>query len=345
MRTWDKRRAPRTLARMVPVRHIRLADNSVYLLEAGGERLLIDTGPDYRGSREALAAALEGVRPSLVVATHGHLDHAGLGGWWQAQGASVAIHQEDLHYTSGHQLDEGELAALEAYVRGCGAPREIVDEAVATLAARRAWTQMARERGGAYPASGRDHRWPSGLRYEPFAPARLLADAATEVAPGVFAVASPGHTPGNMVVWVPSERWLFSGDQLLPEITPIPAIQSYRAHPGAPWRFRSLPRFLDSLAGIRESGATRCFPGHGEPFDHVNAVIDANLQQAEQRTERVREALIERGGGTVWELAEAIYPRAVRRRFWQIISTIQGHLDVLEEQGRAASDDGRWVVT
>jgi len=219
-----------------------------------------------------------------------------------------------------------------------------VDEAVATLAARRAWTEMAREPGGAYPASGRDRRWPSGLRYEPFTAARPLAEPLTEVTPGVFAVASPGHTPGNLVVWVPSEGWLFSGDQLLPEITPIPAIQGYRAHPGAPWRFRSLPRFLGSLARIRESGATRCFPGHGEPFDNVNAVIDANLLQAEQRTERVREALIERGGGTVWDLAEAIYPRAVRRRFWQIISTIQGHLDVLEEQGRAVTEAGRWFA-
>ena len=328
---------------VISVRHIRLTDNSVYLLDAGGERMLIDTGPDYRGSREELAAAIDGPLPSLVIATHGHLDHAGLGRWWQSRGIAVAIHEEDRHYAAGHQLDDAEMAALEGYIRECGAPPAIQSEALNALAARRAWARAAAESGGYRPA-GRDGRWPSALRYESFVPHRLLAGERTEVAPGVFALACPGHTPGNMVVSVPSEGWLFSGDQLLPEITPIPAIQRYPAHSGADWRFPSLPRFLDSLRKVRALDAGRCFPGHGEPFEDVTAIIDANLLQAAQRTSRVEEALRASGAASPWALAEAIYPRAVRRRFWQIISTIQRHLDVLEEQGSATSSGRRWPV-
>jgi glyoxylase-like metal-dependent hydrolase (beta-lactamase superfamily II) len=136
---------------------------------------------------------------------------------------------------------------------------------------------------------------------------------------------------------------LFSSDQLLPEFTPTPAIQRYQSATGGPWRFRSFPRFVDSLRRIRDLNASRCYPGHGEPFEDVAAVIDANLAQAEQRTERVREELVSHSGATLYQLAEALYPRALRKRFWQIIATVQGHLDVLEEEGLAVVDAGRWA--
>ena len=45
---------------------------------------------------------------------------------------------------------------------------------------------------------------------------------------------------------------------------------------------------------------------------------------------------------TVYHLAERLYPRALRRRFWQIISTIQGHLDVLAEAGQVVEEGHRW---
>jgi glyoxylase-like metal-dependent hydrolase (beta-lactamase superfamily II) len=328
---------------MVSVRHIRLAYNSVYLVESGGERVLIDAGPDYRGAREVLATAVAETPPGVVIATHGHLDHAGLGHWWQDQDIPVALHEEDLHYATGHQLDDEELQALEGFVRESGAPGNVEREALAGLEARRAWARQAVETRQYRPA-GRDARWPTGLRYEPFAPRRVLTDDAIEVAPGVRALAAPGHTPGNMVVFAETEGWLFSGDQLLPEITPTPAIQRFQSAAGAPWRFRSLPRFLESLERIQALDATRCYPGHGEPFEGVAATIGANLAQAEQRTARVHDVLREHSGATLYELAAALYPRALRKRFWQIIATVQGHLDVLEEGGRAATAEGLWVA-
>ncbi|MCZ7578348.1 MAG: MBL fold metallo-hydrolase [Dehalococcoidia bacterium] len=145
---------------MTSVRHIRLAYNSAYLVEAGGERVLIDTGPDYRGAKDVLATAVAGSPPALVVATHGHLDHAGLGHWWQEQGIPVALHEEDLHYSTGHQLDDDELRALEGFVRGSGAPGDVEVEALAGLAARRAWARQAVETRDYRPAG----RMPTGPR-------------------------------------------------------------------------------------------------------------------------------------------------------------------------------------
>ena len=42
----------------------------------------------------------------------------------------------------------------------------------------------------------------------------------------------------------------------------------------------------------------------------------------------------------VYALAERLYPRALRRRFWQIAATVQGHLDSLEAAGFVRVDAG-----
>lgn len=327
---------------MPTVQRLKFAYNNVYLLKSGAEQLLIDTGPDYEGAAAMFRAEFATTLPDLVVATHGHLDHAGLGGWWQSRGVPVALHERDAHFAAGTQMDDAEFAGLIEFVSRSGAPPEVAADAVSGLELRREWSRDA-ARASRYRPAGRDGRWPTGLRYLPFDPRCWLRGHSQDLAIGAEFLHMPGHTPGNGVVWVESEGWLFSGDQLLPEIAPTPALQA--AHePGKPWRFRSLPSFLGSLRTVRTLGATRCYPGHGEPFDNVAEVVDANLAQAEQRTARLREMLRESPGTTVYGLAEALYPRALRRRFWQIIATVQGHLDILEEAGEAVIHEGSWFA-
>lgn len=319
---------------MTSVERVPLAYNNVYLVSDGAELVVIDTGPDYRGAREELLAALAGRTPDLVVATHGHLDHAGLGGWWQERGVPVLLGEADLGQAIGHT--DSDIDHLEAYVASVGAPEEVVIDIQAGLEQRRTWQHDMRTRQDWRDAG--DGRWPTALRYAPFQPEQLESGNA-HLPCGLELLASPGHTPGNLVVVHDGEGWLFSGDQLLPEITPTPAIQFDGGE-----RFPSLPRFLHSLDALerRNWAPARCFPGHGEPFDDVQGVIATNLSQASVRTQRLLEALRESGPATVYQIAEGTYPRAVKRRFWQIIATIQGHLDVLAEERRAVIVENRW---
>lgn len=324
---------------MRSVRPIPLGDNTAYLLELDGTRVLIDTGPDFRGAADQLGDAVGQTPPDVVVATHGHLDHAGLGAWWQERGVAVALHRLDWPFAAGAAPSDAEFEALEQFAYSCGAPPDVAAEAASAIAARRAWNAAARG-AGPHPAAGRDRRWPTGLRYRPFSPRLDLEDVRVE---GLELLHLPGHTPGNAVAWVPSEGWLFSGDQLLPGITPTPALQGHHgADAEGDWRFRSFPAFLDALRRIQALDPARCFPGHGESFGDVASVIAANLEQAEQRLVRVTEVLKTHGPLSLYDLAEQLYPRAVRRRFWQIVATVQGLIDVLEARGVVASDDGRW---
>ncbi len=319
---------------MASVERIRLGYNNVYLVSEADALVVIDTGPDYRGARETILEALAGRRPSVVLATHGHLDHAGLGTWWQERGIPVAIGALDLPQALSQS--DADIDHLESYARSVGAPAEVVGEVIAGLELRRLWASEMRSRAGWRDA--RDGRWPTALRYPAFQPEQTVTD--DEGFPcGLQVLMSPGHTPGNLVAWLPSERLLFSGDQLLPDITPTPAIQFLEGR-----RVPSLPPFLHSLDRISGLGATRCFPGHGEPFDGVEAAISDNLSQAKNRTMRLEQVMAEASGATVYDLSERLYPRALRRRFWQIIATVQGHLDVLAEQGKAAEAESLWYL-
>jgi len=332
------------------VQRITLGYNNVYAVDGDGARLLVDTGPDYHGAREHLSAALGDRLPDIVVATHGHLDHAGLGAFWQQKGVPVGLAPADFHLAAGPQLaKEWEFEAFSGYVRSIGAPADVVDEVLAGLVARRDWARRAAHREE-YPAMGRDHRWPTGLRYAPFLPDHALRDGAHAGA-RMPLLHSPGHTPGSLVLVEETERWLFSGDQLLPEITPTPAIQARASTAGVnsggspdDWRLRSLPKFYGSLQRLSKMSFSRCFPGHGEPFDDVATVIAANLAQVEQRSDRVAEQLRVSGNPTLYDLCAALYPRALRRRFWQIVATVQGHCDLLEEEGRVVLREGRYEL-
>lgn len=322
---------------MADVRSIALGDNTVHLVDREGARLLVDTGPDFAGAWEALQAGLEGELPDVVVATHGHHDHAGLGRRWQAAGAPVWVGKDDGPLTARPLLQSpAETAGMLAWAESTGAPPGTLTHVRQRVEARRAAALRAAE-SPEYPEDG--VRWPTGLRYPPFQ-ADQLVDGDTEAA-GVEILAAPGHTPGNVVLAAPEEGWLFSGDQLLPDVDPLPAIQ-FVAEGEELRRFPTLPHFAASLERLAEGGFTRCFPGHGEPFDGAGEALAGALARIERRCARVRESLTDGGSATVYELCTRLYPRGAERRFWQTASSVQGQLDLLASRGEAREAEGRW---
>ena len=322
---------------MADVRSIALGDNTVHLVRRGGARLLVDTGPDYAGAWEALGGGLAGDLPDVVVATHGHRDHAGLGRRWQEAGVPVWLGKADGPLTARPLLQSpAEAAAMRAWAEGTGAPTETMAHVRARIASRRESARRAAE-SAEYPEDG--GRWPTGLRYPPFEADRLV-DGDGEAA-GVEVVAAPGHTPGNLVLAVREEGWLFSGDQLLPNVDPLPAIQFVAEGEGLR-RVPSLAHFAASLERLADGGFTRCFPGHGEPFGGAGEAIAGALGRIERRCERVRGSLHEAGPASVYDLCARLYPRATERRFWQTASSVQGQLDLLASRGEAREAGGVW---
>jgi glyoxylase-like metal-dependent hydrolase (beta-lactamase superfamily II) len=129
-------------------------------------------------------------------------------------------------------------------------------------------------------------------------------------------------------------------------MTATPGIQFHRGGVGGDeWRFRSLPAFLDSLERLSGEDYTWCYPGHGPAFEGVEDAIQRNIATIEARTAKVEGALTRDEPQTLWSVCERLYRLAARRRPWQLLATVQGHLDVLEKRGAAAAAEGGWLST
>ncbi len=308
---------------------LRLGDNLLYplALREGGV-LLIDAGPDIPGddgqedSWTSLGIQLgvhgievRDVRYALV--THAHLDHAGLAYRWASEGTTVLAGRADVRSLAlGQQSRERQRALQFADLARHGCPPEIIEG-------------MRSPRG----------RHPFGLRWEA-CPAESLEVAASsyELADGrtLQVIDAPGHTPGNLVAFIPETGALFSGDTILPTTVPTPGMHYPAAVEGdetAP-RWPSLPPFIASVAALRELAVERIHPGHGDLVEEPATLFDRFEEHHARRARRVRAAL-EDGPLGAYGVAKQLFPRIPARRMGQAVTEVLGHLDLLIEGGEA----------
>ena len=91
-----------------------------------------------------------------------------------------------------------------------------------------------------------------------------LGNLAVEVFP------TPGHTPSNLSVYVPTERVLFSGDCIVSRF--IPNLEEGTVRDWQQWK--------ESLSAMRSLSPQVCVPGHG-PVLASEAEIVQELEKLE----------------------------------------------------------------
>jgi ribonuclease/clavin/mitogillin len=142
---------------------------------------------------------------------------------------------------------------------------------------------------------------------------------------------APGHTPGQINLWLAAERLLVAGDNVLGNTT------SVIVPPDG-----DLLAYLQTLRRLLALGPARIAPGHG---DLVTDGVGYLTYYLAHRAERERQVLtlLAAGLGTAEELAERIYadqPEAARRAG---VAMTRGQLAALVAQGRVVQDvDGRF---
>jgi alkyl sulfatase BDS1-like metallo-beta-lactamase superfamily hydrolase len=87
------------------------------------------------------------------------------------------------------------------------------------------------------------------------------------------AIATPGgEAPDAMVVWLPEDKTVFTGNLFGPVFMSVPNFNTVRGD-----KPRSVNRFLSSLDTVRQLGAELLITGHGEPIrgkDKIQADLD-----------------------------------------------------------------------
>ncbi|MFI9747998.1 MBL fold metallo-hydrolase [Streptomyces sp. NPDC052494] len=316
----------------VPIPDNPLGHTLVHVLDTDRGPVLVDTGWDDPDSWHELTGGLDALGLSVqevhgVVITHHHPDHHGLSGRVREEsGAWIAMHAADTAVV--RRTREAEPGTWLDYMvhklTAVGAP----EDHVAPLRAAR--------------ASGHLRTLP-GLRSavpdREIVPGELLDLAGRRLR----AIWTPGHTPGHVCLHLeeahpaglPGHGRLFSGDHLLPGISPHIGLYE---HPGDAHETDPLGDYLDSLERIGRLGVAEVLPAHQYAFADAAGRVDELLTHHEERLTGLLGLLTT--PLTPWQLAE----RMEWNRPWAeiphgsrniAVSEAEAHVRRLVKLGRA----------
>ncbi|RCW44580.1 glyoxylase-like metal-dependent hydrolase (beta-lactamase superfamily II) [Halopolyspora algeriensis] len=296
---------------------------NVYAIEDGGQLVLIDSGWALEEARDQLETALgklgygfENVRRFLV--THVHRDHYTLG---------VTLRRT---FGTSVSLGIGEQPSLENILAGRadGQASELRRWGAGELAA---LVESARDGDDKPP----DHYEMPDDWIEGTAEIELTTRT-------LRAVPTPGHTRGHVVFVDANSSLLFSGDHVLPHITPSIGLEPARAE-------LPLGDYLDSLRLMHSYPDMHLLPAHGPIADSVHTRVDELLAHHDERLKQTEQA-IRNGAGTAHEAALKLGWTRHNRHLEEMdefnrvlaIGETAAHLDVLVARGslRSSTVDG-----
>jgi len=268
------------LALGVPSSKVVSATNC-YILEGGdGSLHLLDPGWDTPENEAAIVDALRELGGRLedvadVIVSHLHVDHLGLARRLGAErGLGLVMHRAE--HRAAATPDERFLPErLERRLARWGVPGGVAETMVAELRLRyepqpRIPSTSTVEDGELLPVPGRDIR----------------------------ALLTPGHTTGHICLHDESNDLLFSGDAVLPRITPGVGL-------GGPSPTNPLLDAMASLALVSRL-QSHCLPGHGEPFDGIGERCAEIVARYDARTEQVGALLEQDPAASAWEVASQL---------------------------------------
>ncbi|WP_280341964.1 MBL fold metallo-hydrolase [Nocardia neocaledoniensis] len=300
---------------------------NAYLIEAGPGLILIDPGWASRQTEMAISSALRSLGHqlndvTLCLATHHHWDHYTQAYAWRfTLGSRVLIGEHERHSIEDFGEDSSRFPNHAPLLLRCGA---------ADLA-KRLVTRTPPSHEIGVPFGVPDGWLKHGDRVE------LSAGHALEV------MATPGHTRGHVAFYHRGLGLLFSGDHVLPAITPsigfelVPESQPLRS-------------FLASLRLVRELPDAVLLPSHGPVTASAHVRIDDLFDHHRQRLTRVADE-VAGGADTAYAVARMLpwTRRAVRfddlplDHQLSAITEIDAHLDVLAFLGRVTHQDAGLV--
>jgi glyoxylase-like metal-dependent hydrolase (beta-lactamase superfamily II) len=308
----------------VPIPGSPLGYTLVYAIESPAGPVLVDAGwnhPEgWAALRDGLAAVGVDVRDVAgVVVTHFHPDHAGLAGRVREEsGAWIAMHEADV-----------------ALIR-------MFHDVVRDGTAHGFQADMLRRAGAGEGEAGEV----VGQRPDPPAiPDRELRDGDLVDVPGrkLTTIWTPGHTPGHICLHLEDANRMFTGDHVLPDITPHVGIYPYDRSDVDP-----LGDFLASLDRVADLGDNEALPAHEWIFPNVAERAARIRDHHEDKLAHLHDLLAEhREPLTIWEIAGQM---TWNRPWVELAPMLRGmaaseaaaHLRTLEARGlvvRATGDD------
>jgi glyoxylase-like metal-dependent hydrolase (beta-lactamase superfamily II) len=291
---------------------------------SGAVPTLIDTGVYTDEALQKIESGIEAQGGKLrdlrrIIATHGHMDHVGLAGSLaEITGAEVFVHEWDtVQWAVGPGQEYIEKRRdFRAFFVEAGVPTDAIDELIDLVVTRykRMCSPLVAET-----------KLEDGKVFE-------FDDFNLQV------IHTPGHSPGSVCLFNQTDRSLYTGDTLLPEIISNPTVER-----AGTIEHKALVSHRESLERINSLGVTMVYPGHGNPFADLEGRIK-RIQDAHSKRSRQVLRILQQSDSSSKKHAGMTQFIAATKLLGEIsgldiffgVSAAKSHLDALVEQGLAS---------
>lgn len=233
----------------IPIPIPALKTVNSYLVADEEKLLIIDTGMPIRSSLGYLEEKLieSGFKTRdirKIIVTHLHIDHIGGAGYLQkVSGASVSIHEREAEFISRLvNYPEESMKTFKIMMYRSGVPENMIDKMMffhPGISNQAVYSKIN------YNASVRDDD--------------IISIGNRELR----IISTPGHSINNICIYDEEDEILFSGDHILPKITPNIRMPLDEDNP--------LGEYLRSLEKVSKLKVRYYLPGHGN--------INSNLKE------------------------------------------------------------------
>ena len=277
-----------------------------YVLECDDGVALFDAGFGTPQAIETMTAELKrlGYEPKdirRVMISHAHPDHYGMVPWIRDQSpeCDVVMMEREWQWIVDRWMDGAAWTKLsDAWMVRHGVPGEEVEEAHAQGATA---PDSPRIRAGEGVSSSEAQSRNEGAPRQAPRPFERLVEPNVKLQDGdlyefdrwsLQAVWTPGHTPGHLCMYERNQRLMFTGDHVLPYISPNVSLHADQEGSSP------LVDFRQSLSKVAAFDTTLALPAHEFTIPDLPHRCDVLLHHHDARLEEVLDAIGDDGPAT-----------------------------------------------
>ncbi|MFC1945976.1 MBL fold metallo-hydrolase [Chloroflexota bacterium] len=297
----------------------RLFRINSYLLQGTQGYVLIDTCWNTEINLENLIAALKTLGSKLtdiakIVITHVHADHFGMAGKIKQLSPQTRIYtqRKEAEFIESRYIRFDELQhKMAVLLQGHGVPES--ESNILGTASMPILQYVA--------VNMPDH----------------VFDGGEVITNGFFnleVVLTPGHSPGHICLYEPEKQLLFSGDHVLPSITPnIPFHVQSGSNP--------LKDYFKALRKVEILPVSQVLPAHGKVFTNLKERIAEITESHHQRLEEILEIIgnekymaFDIAAKVKWNIGDQSWDKLPPNHRRAAVLETLAHLNYLEKGGK-----------